>query len=937
VKASQQEQTGGAGVNEVSANFARINWGPVPNAQHDLGTDLLVQARDARGFDLGLVVGVQVKAGPSYFNQPVRTEDGSLLGWWYYEPQVDHFDGWVTHGLPHLLVLHDLDTRVSYWAHVTAQVVQSTGQGAKILVPVDQTIDSEHLHALLTVAASHKPVIGLQGTTWAASASNIAPARQLRHALLVPRLVAPHRNTGFGTVIGPEQAVALLAQGRVRDLEIFAETHDAVPALDDAEVSTDWPWRFVAALGRLLIDNVRSAVAARIDDAPNPRSRAAACVVTACALMDAERHADAVALLSEQPEVASPADWAWIQIQLARARAEIGDVATARQDAAAALRALVGDPDDATASAIGAAAAQLLFQTAPWGEQQLEELITANDTAVSWWRTQMLSSALTAAADRNFRQWADEQAIRIDFEDLVNNRLLAGVVSAHLTGEQGAWQRFGSLLARDTLIVQHAGGDTSRQTEALDELRRSGDEQSLALAARRLRAVGPLGPLAEAARRIHAGSWTHTAARANLALWQEAGDVMDEATATDAARYCLGVLTDDSGFVARTTPPFHVARYTLKALAGLLDAADDALHRDLAAFLVGLPPVTDQLTARGLARVVPGLRATALASPEDRAAWREAAVSQPNPQVAAAMLGLLAHDDAAARELLLARIAEGDNDALTVLVAIGDVRRLDTNIVGRLTTEDAQQLDATIAQAQSGVFAFAVSGTHDPASRLAFLGSHFPDVVPWEALLHYLGDDRIPSGRKRLACLALAENADRLPDSVRSALRNLAPELEETAPADNPSDKPLLGGAAVILASAVGALDDQTLTRSIAALLAGARQERRDAATVISRLGQPELTAALVTLLSDPYPDVRAKAAGALATRVASPDTGIDPLAIAGLQRALADPGARVSLAIANGVAATETPSDEARELIAPLRGHPSARVRESAARAVRG
>jgi hypothetical protein len=83
-------------------------------------------------------------------------------------------------------------------------VVESTGQGAKILVPVGQTIDAEHLDDLLAVAASDKPVIGLEGTPWAASASNIAPGRRLRHALLVPRRVAPHRNTGFGTVIGPE-------------------------------------------------------------------------------------------------------------------------------------------------------------------------------------------------------------------------------------------------------------------------------------------------------------------------------------------------------------------------------------------------------------------------------------------------------------------------------------------------------------------------------------------------------------------------------------------------------------------------------------------------------------------------------------------------------------------------------------------------------------
>jgi hypothetical protein len=929
VRASPQEQTGEVGVTEVTADLQRIGWGPVAvNARHDLGTDLFVQARDARRFDRGLFVGVQVKGGPEWFKQPARAEDGSPCGWWYYEEHADHFEDWVTHGLPHLLVLHDLDTRVSYWVHVTAEKVQSTGKGAKILVPADQTINRERLDDLLAVAASHKPVIGLEGTAWAANASNIAPARRLRHALLVPRLVAPHRNTGLGTAIGPEQAVGLLAQGRVRDLGIFADRHDAVPSLEEAVSSNDWRWRLVAALGRLWIDGDRSAVTARIDDAPNPQSRVAACVVTACALMDAERHAEAVALLSAQPDDASSVDWAWIQTQLARARAEIGDVPTARQAAAAALRALVGDPDDVTASAIRAASAHLLFQTAQWGEKQLEELIVANDTAVSWWRTQMLSSALTAAADRNFRQWADEQATRIDFEDTVNNRLLAAVVSAHLTGEQGAWRTIGSLLARDTLIVQHAAGDTGRQSAALDELRRSGDEKSLELAASRLWNVGPLAPLTEAARRIHPGSWTHTTARANLALWQEAGDVMDVPTATAAARYCLDVLTDPAGFVARTTPPFHIAHYTLKALAGLLDAADDALHRDLAAFLTGLPPVTDQLTAQGLALAVPGLRATALA-PEARAAWRQTAVSQPDRRVAAGMLGLLARDDEAARELLLARIAEGDNDALA---ALGDVRRLSTEIAGRLAAEDAQLLDATIAQAQQG--AFAVSRTRDPAARLAILGVHFPDLAPWDALLRYLGDAHVPSEHKRKACQALAAHADRLPDALRSDLREVLPQLTGTVPANKLFGSPL-GGAGVILASAVGALDDQTLTSGLAALLTGSRQERRDAATLIGRLGRREFTAALVSLVSDPYPDVRAEAARALAMRVASSDTGIDPLAIAGLQRALADPGALVPLAIAAIVDAAETPSDAARELIAPLHGHPSALVRQATAHAL--
>ena len=144
----------------------------------------------------------------------------------------------------------------------------------------------------------------------------------------------------------------------------------------------------------------------------------------------------------------------------------------------------------------------------------------------------------------------------------------------------GAWQRAGSLLARNTLVDQHARGDAARQADALDELRRSGDQASLRLAARRLWNIGPLDPLADAARRIRPGSWTHTTASANLALWQHAGDVLDEPTATSAARYCLAVLDEPSAFTARATPSFLVAPAILEALGGLIQASDDAVHRD---------------------------------------------------------------------------------------------------------------------------------------------------------------------------------------------------------------------------------------------------------------------------------------------------------------------------------------------------------------------
>src|SRR4051794_34002252 len=152
MRASKQEQTGGAGVSEVAGAFERIGWGPAENERHDLGTDLWLAVRDARLFDLGMMVGAQVKAGPSWFSEPGQ-EGGQRIGWWFREDRA-HFDYWLGHGIPHLVVLYHLKDRVAYWVHITAQSVVSTGVGAKILVPSANTVHPEHLEALIQVAAT---------------------------------------------------------------------------------------------------------------------------------------------------------------------------------------------------------------------------------------------------------------------------------------------------------------------------------------------------------------------------------------------------------------------------------------------------------------------------------------------------------------------------------------------------------------------------------------------------------------------------------------------------------------------------------------------------------------------------------------------------------------------------------------------------------------
>src|SRR6056297_1828675 len=171
MRASRNSSTGSVGETEVAALFERIGWAPIENPQqHDLGTDLFVAARDPRRFDRGVLVGVQVKAGKSWFDEPARDGDGGIVGWWHRN-DVEHFNYWIKHQLPHFVVLYDTEARIGYWVHVTQERCESTGKGYKILVKKSCTIGGDNAHELLAVALSQRTSISLEGTAFDAASA----------------------------------------------------------------------------------------------------------------------------------------------------------------------------------------------------------------------------------------------------------------------------------------------------------------------------------------------------------------------------------------------------------------------------------------------------------------------------------------------------------------------------------------------------------------------------------------------------------------------------------------------------------------------------------------------------------------------------------------------------------------------------------------------
>ena len=297
---------GDIGEHAVSLELSKFHWNVLPSNNLDEGTDLIVMTSDVHRHG---ALGVQVKTGTSYFRRPKRDGEGNVLGWWYYESSDRHFDYWTGHTMPHILVLYDEDADTAYWVHVTPDKVISTGKGCKILVPAERTVDEDHRSDVLAVAHGQGSSPTLEGTAFWAAAGNIAREEQLRYALIAPRLLAPHRNTGHQNPITAAEAVALLAQGRFRDLVAFAEQHPEVPdPREEPPVGSDWAWSFAAALWDWAttdsVDRLRPAFAS----APGGREKAASGVLFACALQRVHSQGEGVEPKTKRSEAVAVLD-----------------------------------------------------------------------------------------------------------------------------------------------------------------------------------------------------------------------------------------------------------------------------------------------------------------------------------------------------------------------------------------------------------------------------------------------------------------------------------------------------------------------------------------------------------------------------------------------------------------------------------------------------
>jgi hypothetical protein len=845
-QASIQETTGTAGQSHVAGQFEALNWGVAPNPYHDLGTDIWLMARDDRRFDLGLLVGAQVKtgkdksAGGKYFKEPKRDSRGKVAGWWYRESlRDDHFDYWLKHSIPHILVLHDLKSRSSYWVQVTNDAVVRTRGGTKILVPKDQRINAANTGRLLDVAASQRGRQGSwEGSDWPDIAT-LGPGDLLRYALITPRLIATRRRPRVRNDERPSEAIAMLVQSRFVELDGRRKLAKHLPGVDpppfpsaeEARESRDWDWNLYGNLHKYLGDGDPDTFLSLIEAAPpSTARRAAAVVLFAASLIERGRFSQALAVTADElshSKSLDPVNFAWIEVQHARCLLEVGKHKKARKMAIRIQRIQSVAAADPTAMAIAASAAGILFRASGWFPQRHSGFVSSTDTAAGWWRSQTIADGLETFLDDRFNLWTSEKAgppehFRQTWQKLRTATLLSG-----FAGDHPAWRAAYAQLAQFTLQAFPADGLSSEvQAGLLTDLRLSGDVDSVESCAQRMVLAGPEDAVQNACSCVSLVNSTHTTARADLELVRRAAEVIRQAHADNYIQEAIDILSDEKRYAKRVRPLFVIHHYVLRTLEGLLAEADtsQAGRRVFIDHFLALPPVTDQSYAHQYARVLKAI-------PEDDWTAEDLASIRSRPddnwELKDALIGVAAPADESAREELFAGLRQGQSRLLT---SVRDVASIPRDVAEAQIATLTESVRREASNARAGTF------TRSDGHALAMLNIWHPEVADWTAVYELLEEPRIiPTSLSSLASL-IRDSSDHLDEGARSGL---LPRLEHVR------DRPIIDLApwradydrlSIVIREAIDALAPGTFTDTdLWRFVGGDNEQRCAAARIIGR------------------------------------------------------------------------------------------------------
>lgn len=928
MRAPKNESTGTSGESEVLAQFERLGWAGSIDSRHDTGTDLYLRPRDARRYELGAVMGAQVKTGVSYFKSPQKDVEGIVTGWWFAEDSHEHFDYWLRHALPHLVILRDQVNNLSYWVHITHDSVVATGKGAKILVPASQLINADQNVALSDVALTQLPSPNWNGTAWA-GAVNLSPSDEIRQALITPRLVAPHPNLLPESITGLEALAmqVLLREELERTLEpseitLFARSAKwhGLP-LEEARKAEDWCWRATAALHLWLYQGQSTELLELVESASKAAERAAATVLSCAYHFDANDPDSALQALLRAlgHDDYSPVDHAWLETQHARALLEIGQHENAFDLAMKTQRIHLEAPSDVTSAAIAGSCALTSFRASGWMKGDIANIVQRSDNPASWWRAQVLSNGLSAQLSEEFRTWTENGSRRIGVSDRARRRLVSAALLASYAGDQDGWRSATGSLAEHLLLATDSTSPTKKVADGLTRLRQSGDSKGISRATRHIVSSGPTMAARMAALEVNLERSTRTTALSDLELLTAAGDVLEQAHAEDICAWALSTMQDPQGYIERSRPTFIVLFKIIDLLKSMVWVLGEESLQSVIDYFFDQPPTIDDSTAQTLARLIRAIPETAWQDSDRQRAASRSKVEP--PYLREAYLSVAAPTILQSREEIHDRARAGD---LLVFEAIADIQTLPGDAVEALTERLCGVIGTLVDHASKGLSYG--SGGLDPGQALTLLGALHPSSARWDLIEALLTSPHIRPQQQSGTLEVLAMYGLNLPDTVKaqlvehvSDLRDREPQLGIFEEEDNRSL------AAEAFASLI---DEASRGQLVRELLTRDDSHRAAAARIIERFGDEADSGILLALAGDASETIRNAALGGLAKLVVAERAS--PGVVSILSHVLESGGRRSAAAVVSRLTG-DSEAKNVLELLAVALRHPSAQIRSVA------
>lgn len=786
MRASKNEAKGMSGESYVTAKLEEFGFGVAQNNRHDLGTDLLVFVRDQRGFDLGGLMGVQVKNWPSLVKKP--SVDNGREGWWFPE-SADHFNYWLDFPIPHLMVLFDDAAKESYWVHITEDAVQSTGKGKKIFIPRENVLNKESIPSLIKIALSKLPQPSWEGSILE-GASEIPNEVRLRYALIAPRLIAPHPNLTVSD-ISPVEAIALLSLTRIDEVTV---RYKEVQELLDPEKSTksdDPLWRLYSALFEWVVNKQVDSVL-NFPSADTEADIAAAVEVIKATVLS-EKHLPQRACKELRDALTrddySLVDYAWLQLHLARNLIEIGEFD--RAQGLALEVSLIGQIEykDPSARYLAGVAMDFVFQlhsrVQRMGfeaeEQNLTKAIKARDTAASWWRTQIVVSGLSDFVEKTYLQWSDNDDITIwKAYDAVVLRMRSASLIAGFAADTNNWRYAVVLLARYFLVFST---DTNELVYALNLLRIAGAKNELKLAASHFLRFGPIEPLVQVVNKLSLDDSTRISLRCDFALIEKCASILDTNSVDKYALWLLQEIENPSKTYVFGSYHWYVSK-AIEVLANIYDACSSEVMVKIHDHLITMPGVEDDLCADAYSKLIASIVEDDIAKGKvwDSGKLAKLAARGDNDEtnLKKAIERLVSTYDSEIREGLLERIEAGDIDALA---SWGNLADLPKSAVQGMLGNLSNQIETIIKNAHSGA---CIVGAFDKLSVLIKLNISHPDYANWQPCLKMLHDQYVTPNDLVPGIKVMINGYQKIPTGVANAMREPLTRLVESVVIHDP-------------------------------------------------------------------------------------------------------------------------------------------------------